>query len=169
MIWAGTQANSFDDIRQEHYIRLLGTLGLFSLALFLIAYLYVKIKNKRQMYIVISVIAFMSFILIFPFAITPDRIPFRYTYESSDGGFSMYEHKGGKTAMDMPIGFSDIKRKFAEYVKKTGKKDVVLCRTFKKDDRIRWHHFYAWLSYNTQERWQCPYKAPEDLKAEESE
>ena len=114
------------------------------------------------MYVVISIIAGMFFVLILPYAITPDRISFRYTYESSDGGFSMYEHLGGKTPMDKSIRFPDIKRRFAEYLKKTGKKDVVLYRTFKKDDRIRWYHFYTWLRYHTQEPWQLPYKAPKE-------
>lgn len=120
------------------------------------------------MHLVTSILTGMSFVLIFPYAITPDRIPFRNTYESSDGGLSLYEHLGGKSEWDKSIEFPDIKIKFAEYLKKSVKKDIVLCRTFKKDDRIRWYHFYTWLRYNTQERWQLPYKTPESLNIKES-
>lgn len=132
-----------------------------SLAFFIISIASGKILNPKSFCISSILIFAFIFSASFPFLVMPGAEPLRYTYESSDRKFAMYELPGGKGLTDESISLADIKHKFEEF-RKAGNEspDVYLCRTFAKDKRIKWYHFYLWLECELGARWQLPYLAP---------
>lgn len=141
--------------------------------LFFFLALIASVKNKSKLLnLAFSLISLGIIAASIPFLFTPGLPRVLYTYESSDRGFAMYEHKGGKGIEDKSISFDDIKRAFEQY-KNSHKEnsEIHLCRTFAKDVQIKWYHFYIWLEYKLDKRWKLPYITPSDssLKNRKSE
>ena len=137
-------------------------LGL-ALSFLLIAFISKKVENKKKFWWISGILFFFCFLISFPFLVTPGLPLIRYTYQSSDGKFVMYEHIGGKRPQDKSISFNDIKHEFENYKNKSNS-NIYLCRNFSKDKRIRWYHFYKWLEYKLHPRWSLPYSPAADIR-----
>jgi len=131
-----------------------------SLSFFIVAVISRKINDPKLFYQLSFLIIIFLFFVSFPFLIMPGIPPIRYTYESSDRQFAMYEHVGGKTTGDQSVNFDDIKREFEIFKKNNKASDPYLCRTFSMDKRVKWYHLYIWFEYEFDARWRLPYLEP---------